>query len=227
MKESQVRDEPRLSLNALAEYLTASAGRRRTIVSEQKRPKTFQVAYYGEAGSAITSSLVSRADEGALDRALDRIRTMPVKKTWDIARRETLTEAIEAFRAMLVDGLFPRLPQMRPSPKRTQALSVNGVSVSVRPELLAQSENGPATGGVKLYFSKATPLADDRARYASALLHMYFESLAGGADVADSRHCFVLDVLGRRLHGAPRTFRRRREDIGAACAEIAALWDGV
>ncbi len=39
-----VRDTPRISLNKLGEYMTASPSRRRSIVRDQKRPKDAIVA---------------------------------------------------------------------------------------------------------------------------------------------------------------------------------------
>ncbi len=46
MTERKVRQEPGVSLNVLAEYLTAPAGRRRTIVSEQKKPRACYLVSY-------------------------------------------------------------------------------------------------------------------------------------------------------------------------------------
>ena len=48
MKRSAVREKPRISLNGLAGYLVASASRRRRIITEQKRPRAFQVTQIEE-----------------------------------------------------------------------------------------------------------------------------------------------------------------------------------
>jgi len=39
------RDEPRISLNQLTEYLTANSSRHKRIIEQQKRPNDFQVIY--------------------------------------------------------------------------------------------------------------------------------------------------------------------------------------
>jgi hypothetical protein len=129
---------------------------------------------------------------------------------------------------MLRNDVVPRLGSVRSLPRQQQAFVLGGVSVSVRPELLVQSTtSGTASGGVKFYFSKTTPLIEERAGYVGTLLHMYVESLMGVASAIDHRECFVLDVFGRHLHAAPAAFRRRRRDVSAACAEIASIWEEV
>jgi hypothetical protein len=45
---TEVREQPRVSLNQLTEYLVANSARRKRIVEQQKRPNTFQVIYYQE-----------------------------------------------------------------------------------------------------------------------------------------------------------------------------------
>jgi hypothetical protein len=226
MADPQLRDVPRVSVNALAEYLTAGARRRRTIVVDQKRPKAFQIAYYTVPEAAIAASWAAGLDEGLLDGALERLRTLPSAKPWNLARKEAGLEAVASFREMLRNDAVPRLRNVLSLPRQSQAFSISGVSISVRPEILVQSpSSGSVAGGVKFYFSKTTPLASDRAEYVGTVLHMYVESLTDAATVADHRQCFVLDVFGRRLHSAPVSVRRRRRDVMAACAEIASMWD--
>jgi hypothetical protein len=214
------RTSPRVTMNALAEYLTAPASRRRTIVAEQKSPKTFRVVYYAEAEDAITGTIAG--GEG-LDPGRSKVLALPTSKQWDVSRRDAQLEAIEAAREFLQQGEAASLRGLSFVRRRTHPLLVRTVAVSVRPELLVESSPGIVVGALKLYFSKTSPLVDDRARYAGAILQMAVETLRASQAV-DYRQCFVLDVFARRLHQAPRTYRRRRQDIDAACAEIAALW---
>ncbi|ODS53415.1 MAG: hypothetical protein ABS36_12240 [Acidobacteria bacterium SCN 69-37] len=78
-------------------------------------------------------------------------------------------------------------------------------------------------GAVKLFFSKTAALNDERSRYAGAILQMAVEGLKGAQGVGH-RLCLVLDVFAGRLHQAPRTSRRRRQDVEAACSEIETMW---
>jgi hypothetical protein len=212
-----------MSLNAMAEYLTAPPGRRRAIVLEQKRPKAFQVAYYSDAERAITASWSNGLDEGLLTRVVETVRRKPIEGAWDLARQESTIQAIHAFREMVRNGVVPQLQDVRASGRHAEPLLVGGVSVSIRPELLAVSNSAP--GGVKFYLSKSAPLTAERGAYAGALLHMYFASTGASAVLVEAQNCFVLDVFARNTYSAPRSFRRRRRDIEAACSEIAGVWD--
>ena len=217
------RTSPRITMNALAEYLTASASRRRTIVSDQKSPKAFRVAYYGDAEDAIVGAIAGSGDLDQLNRGRAKVLALPTAKPWDVSRRDTQLEAIEAARAFLQHQNAAPLRGLSLARRRTSPLLVGTVSVSVRPELLVESSPGVIVGAIKLYFSKTLPLSDERARYAGAILQMAVENLKASQAV-DFRRCLVLDVFAGRLSQAPRTYRRRRQDVDAACAEIAALW---
>jgi len=217
------RSSPRVTLNALAEYLTVPAGRRRSIVSEQKNPKAFRVAYYAEAEDAIIGALAGVSADDHLDRGRAKIQALPTVKEWDVARRDTQLEAIEAARAFIQTPQAAALRELKMVRQRTPPLLIGGVSVSVRPELIVQSSEGVAVGAVKLYLSKTSALTEERARYAGAILQVLVEKLNPDSGVIHSK-CLVLDVFARRLYLAPRTHHRRRQDISAACAEIAAIW---
>jgi hypothetical protein len=215
-----------MALNALAEYLTATAARRRGIIAEQKRPKTFRVAYYADAESAIVEALADGSDLTALDRASERVQAMPANNEREAARRQSQLEAISACRAFLLGSPAKALPPLTRAPQRPRPLVMNGVVISVRPELLVVDDAGQTVGGLKLYLSKNDALTEERGRYAGAVLHYYLDQLRGPERPVDYRRCLVLDVFGRAIHLAPRTYLRRRQDIDAACAEISALWPG-
>jgi hypothetical protein len=216
------RTSPRIALNALAEYLTSSAGRRRSILAEQRNPKAFRVAYYAEAEDAIVAAIAGQGDMSHLDRGRAKVQALPTSKAWDVSRRDTQLEAIAAARAFLGTDDSATLRALAFSHRRSNPLLVGTVSVSVRPELLVESPDGKIVGAVKLYFSKSSPLSEERARYSGAILQMSVEAVRNSE--TDYRMCLVLDVFARKLHPAPRTSQRRRQDIDAACAEIAAIW---
>lgn len=223
-KPAKVRNEPRITLNALAEYLTAAAGRRRTIVTEQKRPKGFQVVYYREAEDAIAQCLAAGGtDQRPLDSVLRRLRGGGGRNAWEQSRRDAGVEAVEAFRRWL-DDPSADLGRVRSAPPAPRLLNVGSVSVSVRPELLVLDDDDNVVGGVKLYLSKNEALTEERARYSGTILHQYVQGPLGADARADWRRCYVLDVFKGRRWNASRTYTRRRQDVAAACAEIEVLW---
>jgi hypothetical protein len=212
-----------MAMNAMAEYLTVGAGRRRAIIDDQKHPPVIPVTYYREALDAIARCLASGgADVSPLDSAIRDLRRAAPNKQ-EASRREAGREAISAFRAWLPDsGLdlrgLRRAPQTHP-----RRMIVGGVAISVRPELLIEDDDGHTVGCVKIYLKKEA-LSEERAKYTGTMLHQYVQDTLGAGPRADWRRCYVLDVVAGRSSNASKTYTRRRQEIAAACAEIAASW---
>lgn len=221
-----VRETPRVSVNSLAEYLVAGAARRQKIILEQKRPKDFQVIYYAEAEEAIIDHLISqRKGTTGFDTALSRLQFNGHLKEWELTRRSTGIEAIQAFREFAGDIPLADL-RVKRGPTSPRLLQVGGVGVSVRPELHLNypDEEKKGIGAIKLYFSKNDPLTADRACYVATVLHQYIETQYPKAGKADYRVCFVVDVFAKRSFWAPRNHKRKQQDVEAACREIAIAW---
>jgi hypothetical protein len=218
----RVRESPRISLNALTEYLVASPARRHSILREQKRPPAYQVTYYREVEEAIANAIAGE-DDAPLQRcrlALANLQGSDYEQT----RRLNGLSALDAI-STVVRELPLRALNRRIGPSRPRRLQIEGVPVSVRPEVLLESSTDPhRLGAIKLYFSATKPLTDDRARYAGSVLWRYVRATAGDAATADHRLCFLVDVIAGRWFTAPRTYRRRSQDVEAACREIRALW---
>ncbi|HJX29871.1 MAG TPA: hypothetical protein VJ885_18365 [Thermoanaerobaculia bacterium] len=227
MAKQRVHEDPRMSVNSLAAYLVAPAARRQKIILEQKRPKSFQVAYYDEVEEAIVGRLSSpNQSTEALDAALSKLQLSSGLKDWELTRRSTGIEAIEAFRSTNIDTPLEGIDILQ-APSRPRHMHVDGVAVSVRPELLLANTNGEKTkarlGVIKIYLSKK-PLTEERARYTGTILYKHVEAQYSSLGTADHRLCFVLDVFAKRIFSAPQSYKRRQEDVEAACKEIALAW---
>lgn len=225
MAKQRTRDQPRMSLNALTDYMTASALRRRRLVSEQKRPRDFQVAYYREAAEAIAAFLVG--DRKALGEGLSQVQPAAGLKEWELGRRLAATEAIRSFQQ--IGELDLSGFQVRRGPQSPRPLQSGFLSISVRPEILLRKTHGDATktGALKLFFSKSERLGEDRARFGGVVLYRYLQETSGRAETADYRSRFVVDVFAGLTYQAPRTHKRRWQEIEAACQEIAHIWPTV
>ena len=227
MSSSLERPEPRISLNKLGEYLVATPRRRRRIIIEQKRPPEFHTAQYTEAQDAIASFLANGGnDDDTIRQALRRLAASTPRTDWDAQRIQLCVEALEAFMDFQD---FPFLDGMAISPGASDPakLQVAGVAVSVRPEVLLR-RNGrsgsPELGAVKLYIGKTIPLDPQSGAYVATTLHQYVDEVLKPQRAAVRPNCVVLDVFAGEIYDAPRTFQRRREDIEAACQEIARAW---
>ena len=223
------RKAPRISVNKLGEYMTATPLRRRRIIQDQTRPKAFIFPRYSEAQSAITRYLTAeRQDESLLLSEIERLSLAPSATEWEEQRKRLCVEALERFlevaESLELGGLSATAAGSDP-----RRLTIGGLEVSVRPEVLLHGLNRlkqPVAGAIKLYFAKSFPLSADGGEYVATAVHEYLES-SGHHERADPRLCEVIDVFGRRVFHAPRAVARRRKDLAAACEEIVRAWEAV
>jgi hypothetical protein len=224
IKPQPVREAPRMSVHAVAEYIVSPPARGRTIVADQKKPKDFKVIFYSRPEHAIARCLASGGkDYTPLETTVRELRALTPTKRYGLLRRDTGIEAIGSFREMLKETELD-VAGLKLARQRFEPIKISGVAVSVRPELLIVNEDAKLVGCVKLYFSKADLLSEERARYTATLLHQFVQEALGAGQSADWRRCYVLDVFGRQVWNASRTFTRRRKEVAAACATVRAIW---
>jgi hypothetical protein len=111
-------------------------------------------------------------------------------------------------------------------PNSQTDLSISGVAVSVRPEILLRGvhRGQEVIGALKLYLPKTYPLTAATADYITTTIHQHLTTYPPAPIPVDYRLCFVADVSARTVFAAPRSYTRRRSDIVAACEEIAVRW---
>lgn len=213
-----------MSVSKLAEYLVASVSRRRGIIRAQKQPLDFVVARYGDVYDAIISSLRAGGSGDPIRERLKKLRDSSPRTAWQSQDAQLSLEALEIALDVLDDievGDFQVLAGAENPPE----FKIAGVHVSVRPELILHSDKGVA-GAMKLYISKTNPFTDESGAYAATILHEYLTDVLGHSST-DYRHCVVVDLFARRIHTAPRAFRKRRTDVSAACEEISQRWPAI
>jgi hypothetical protein len=223
-------DGPQISVNKLGEYMTAKPLGRRRIVLEQKRPRDEFVPRYAEARQAIALYLAGGAtDEAFLLSEMQRLAAAPAETEWDAHRNRHAVEAIEAFMDLFeqlhLEGCEASLGAAEPPP-----LEIAGVSINVRPEVLlrgSQRNGQPLCGALKFYFSQTSPLSRTAGHYAATAVFQFVHQFVDPAGAASHRHCQVVDVFAGQIYTAPRFQIRRRQDLEAACEEIARTWSAV
>jgi hypothetical protein len=218
---------PRISVNKLGEYMTATPLRRRRIIFDQQRPKTFIVPRYTEAQEAITKYLVGgKQDTALLASEIERLSGAPSATEWEAQRKRLCAEALERF-LDVADEIDLSDQTLSAGGNDQPRLQVGGLDVSVRPEVIVRATNrsGEAAGGaLKLYFSKTIPLNQEGGEYIAAMVYQFVDTHVTPGH-ADSRICRVIDVFGGQFFTAPRAVARRRRELWAACEEIARAWE--
>ncbi len=229
MATDTTRRAPRISVNKLGEYMTATPLRRRRIIQDQKRPKGFILPRYNEAQEAITKYLVGgKLDDGRLISEIERLNNAPSATQWESDRKRLAAEAMQSF-LEIADSIDLKGLSSASGGNDQPRLSIGGLELSIRPEVLlsgSDRQGRPTAGALKLYFSKTNPLTEDSAAYIATALHAFVEAHMQPAH-AEARNCRVIDVFGQKVYTAPRASARRRNDLAAACEEIARAWEQV
>lgn len=216
-----IREDPRISVNKLGDYLVANAGRRRRILEEQKRPASYQVNYYEEAVDTMRLFYAQGMDETIIQQKIDELDQRIPGTDFEEQKTRGCLEALEAFLELSgeLDLSEYEVTLGDPRPAR---LVVGNVAISVRPELLLYKGEA-LVGAVKFHVGKGTVLSPEHADYVGTTVHQYIEEVLGGEELRQ-RDIYVVDLFRSRVRRAPQSYRRRRQDIQAACEEIAARW---
>ena len=217
---------PRISLNKLCEFMTASIPRQRRIIRDQKFPSDFMRVYYREAQEAVAACIASELDDTAIvERQIDVLNQQAPDTVGTQRRLASNVDALECFLAMLdeinLGGATPSLGA-NDAPK----LQIRNVAVSVRPEIILRSENrnGPIVGAMKIHFPKTHQLNEQSAGYVSAMLQEWAQVHMQDEGEVSGVLCGVVDVGGQSFYEGVRATRQRLRDLEDACETIAAIW---
>lgn len=219
-------NNPRISLNKLAEFMTASIPRQRRIVRDQKFPPEYQTVYYREAQEAVAACLASDlTDIDTVERQIDILNQQAPETVGTQRRIAANVDALETFLSMLDDinlqGAEPSL-----APNTAPRLRIRNVDISVRPEVLLTSENrnGPIVGALKIHFPKTNPLNEQSAGYVSAVLQEWTRIHRADDGQMLGTLCPIVDIGSNNFYDGVRSTRQRMRDLEDACETIAALW---
>jgi hypothetical protein len=222
-------EQPRISVNKLAEFMTAKAARQRQILRDQKYPTDFKGMYYKEAGEAIAQSVASNLENfDSIDRAIRILEQTTTTKIGTQRRLDFNIDALETFRSMVdsvdLKGSTPSL-----APTTAPRLTIQNVEISVRPEIILRAEGrtGPLVGAVKLHFPRTFSISEDSSGYLSAVLQEWCKTHMADDGAVSGPHCFVIDIgASKQCLGVKSTAARMRE-VAAVCQNIAALWPAI
>ncbi len=228
MASERRRDAPRISVNKLGEYLTATPARRRQIIQDQKYPPTFKCVRYRDAEKALVDCLVAGLNPNVLHTHRARLAGTQPATEFEQDTLSLCIQAIDCFEDMLdsldIDGL-----KLEAGSNDAAPLDVAGVSISVRPELIVtgQDKARPRAGCFKLYFAKNGPLDITTGPIVATVMSQFAEEYLASLGRVDNRLVRVIDVFAGQVFEAPKARTRRLENVAAACEEIAARWPSV
>ncbi len=223
-------EQPRISVNKLAEYMGSKAARQRKIIHDRKYPdEDFNFGmYHREAAEAVSRYLADGAiDPAPLDAQIAALLQLTPEKVGTARRINANVDALERFSNMLDDvdlqGADATLGEHAP-----QKLKYHNVEISVRPEIILRGQ-GPKgkklVGAIKVHFSKSSPMNEDSAGYVSAVVQEFCRlHIANDDETVFPGYCQVIDVASGTVFPGVKSIKRRMVDVAAECQNIAALW---
>ncbi|WP_163778611.1 hypothetical protein [Myxococcus vastator] len=220
------RESPRVSVNKLGQYLTATPSLRKRIIQGQKHPVDPRHLRYPAAAQAIIEFLCGGRDEVILRYHQRRLLNAQPESDYDAHRLALCAEALQ--RCLVSAGGLSTQAIASPVDADLPPLALAGVDISVRPDVLLRSVDAQGlmrSGLLKLYFSKHTPLDERSGQYIATVLQRYAEERLEQRGPVDPQLVGVFDVFAGRLFQAPKAQQRRMNDVRLACEEIAARWD--
>lgn len=222
----RVYENPRMSLKMICEYVKASASRRSTIIRDSCIVPTFIAKRYNLASDVIAMFLsINEPDISLLRDQVIAIERSKYSSENEQSMALLSGEAIRKFidHSSSIESVLDYFEVEATSHVHYHKFKVEGVEISIRPELLLRShQTNDIVGFVKLYFSKGTPLDDETAGLITCLGKNYFNE-THSLNLPE-QNCFVLDVFRGEISTAPRAYKRRMSDIFASCREIADRW---
>ena len=219
--------DPRISVNKLGEYMTATPARRRQIVRDQKHTPAVKAVRYQYAREAISGLIASgMADEARARGIAHELRRDAGGSEFEAQDRAHSADAIDAFVEICAGLDLEALVPASADARNPDALELAGVRVVARPDaLLLDPRSGAAVGCVKLHFSKSQPLNEKGANYVATALQAHLERKLSAPGVVRASRCYVVDIATRRIYTAPKASKRRLDGLTAACEEIKDRWD--
>ncbi len=215
----------KISINKLGEYMTATPSRRKQIIEDQKKPKTFMVARYKDARDQIVKYIGEGMNDDSKILQISKELRIPNGGSEFIEQDRTLSaEAIERFLEISedIDLDIGNLIAEKGDSFSSASIELGGINVTVRPDVILKDSSKNVIGCIKLHFSKSAPLNRQGAEYVATALRFYLENIEN-TDTNPSK-CYVIDISTGQVFVAPKAYKRRLNDLFAACEEIDARW---
>lgn len=228
------RSSPQVSANQMAEYLSATSTRRKSIIQSARFPKTAAVALYDRAREGLVNFLDDNARSlrhlASTSEALERRHARPDATEWVKRDSKNSIDAVEVFQRAYNKYGLARV-ECSAITGRQPALDMWPTKVSVHLDVILRQRAPTAPkdriGGAILLFSKGEASASarlERSRVIAGLIYTYANRFLVTQGDPDPALCLAVDVLNGVSHRPPGTFARKLRNVEDACTEIAALW---
>jgi hypothetical protein len=226
-KADKMQRNIEISVNPLAEYVTATTGRKKTIIKQQKNPPAFIIVRYATAKSNMKKFFKNGFSE---DEIINGIKFLQGKITLTDFQSNDRKNSIEALRTFLKLRFPLNFRNLKCSFLiiKKKVMLIEEVNVRVAPDIVLIGEKNGITfyGGIKFHISKGQTFDNYSSLCAATAVKLFLKNeVAKEGEIVDPDYCLSIDVFGERVTPAPKDHSEIEMKLMDACKEIKSLWN--
>ena len=216
---------PRVSINPLIEFMSASDRRKRSIVKQQKNPSTIQVAPYATARAALRKFIKDDYDLELIVEAIEKLQHRDQSTQW---RRQDTKNSIDALRHFMIMNFPSRVSKIKCSFAKSfiKDCYIDDVLITISPDLIMRWEIDGVKyiGAVKFRLSQKRLDFSGGHNAATLISHYLKTTVAQEDEIVDLSHCLYVDIFSENIYRAMGDLTHPIEEIRKACKEYSKLW---
>lgn len=218
-------EPPRISSNQLGEFVFASEKKRLSILRSQKFGNPVAAPYYIPVTSAILRSLENgQFSRSRLDAAADAIAARKVETPYQVHQRANNLAMLEHFERICEQCNPPA--GIHRIVRRNATIEIDGVMISVLPEIVTENLQERFIAFTKLRFSKSK-ISPDVSEIILLLLHHYGQQQSRAGMTFDFGRTKIIDCFSETVIHGHSLGRLRDQQLHRALALIRKLWPDV
>jgi len=234
--KKKVIKEPRISANKLAEYVLATASRRKRILLDAKYPETFITTRYKEAREIAKAYLCGNVTIDFVKQEINKFKNTAIaaakipKNDYQVQYHNQSADALDS----LLNSKIPLFngANIIKYDEQAKIIIMKGVAISVRPDLILKADIGGIinVGAIKLHITQTTKLSNESQKIVGVLLYEYVKKHVINVvknEVANSKLCVSFDIFKQQFDVCPPAMKRILTQVQDSCEEISSRWDKI
>lgn len=216
-----------LSINQLADFYVGTEAKKRRIISQQKTPDSFKIAYYQLAKARIKKSLSLKGDLDPVLEGIETLKTKILTKPRQISDRKVSIEALQKFVELKIPDLLGEYDYTILKVKDSKSIFINDVEIIVSPDIiLSIKKDGKVyLGAIKIHISKGNSFDRKQQSYIASTVKKYLQDVvAQENEIVMPELCLSIDIFGDGIVSAPKNIDSKILEISVICEEVKQLW---
>jgi hypothetical protein len=219
------QDRPRISSNQLGEFVFASPAKKAGILRDQKNGNPFRAPYYQSAQNSVLGAFKGgQYDIRALRASADLLRSREAVSRNQVTRFNNNAEMLRRFCEIAPDARPPA--GTHSIIRRGAVIELDGVQVSVRPEISTVCSGDRSFCYTKFRFSKSK-VSEDESEIILLLLLKYGGAQAGDGLSFDPAESRLVDCFSKKVVEGHRLSKVRDAQLESALGEIRRMWPSI